>query len=196
MALQLTTASKSDSYVCGTSAVPLLYQTIGRALGAAVAAHGPREALVVEHQGVRWSWDMLGMRVDALAAGLIALGLQVGDRIGIWSPNCVEWVLTQLASAKAGLILVTINPAYRTSELEHALNLSGCRALILAERFKTSDYVAMLLSLAPELAAEAPPARCARLPDLVHAILIGQPTHPGLCQWACNSLRKWALKIP
>ena len=89
--------------------------------------------------------------VDKLAAGLLTLGLQPGDRIGIWSPNNSEWVLTQFATAKAGLILVNINPAYRIAELEYALNKVGCKALILAERFKTSDYVGMLRELAPEL---------------------------------------------
>lgn len=165
-----------DSYVCGTSDVPLRYQTIGRALDETVVAHRNREALVVVHQDVRWTWSELAREVDALAAGFVALGLEVGDRVGIWSPNCVEWVLTQLATAKAGLMLVTINPAYRTSELEHALNLSACRALILAERFKTSDYVDMLLELAPELKAEnTAPVRCERLPELTFAIQIGRP---------------------
>jgi fatty-acyl-CoA synthase len=174
---------ESASYVCGTSDVPLLYMTIGTALDRTIASHGEREALVVCHQGVRWTWAELGARVDALAASFIGLGLHAGDRVGIWAPNCVEWVLTQLASAKAGLILVTINPSYRTSELEHALNLSGCRAVVIAEQFKTSDYVAMLLELAPELALEpdgqaARAGACRRLPALELVIQMGSPRCP------------------
>jgi fatty-acyl-CoA synthase len=167
--------SSDASYVCGTSDAPLLYMTIGAALDRTVAAHGDREALIVCHQATRWTWSELGQRVDALAANLIAMGLETGDRIGIWSPNCTEWVLTQLATAKAGLILVTINPAYRTSELEHALNLSNCRALVIADQFKTSDYVAMLLDLAPELLDSEPPFECSRLPSVQFVIQIGMP---------------------
>ena len=165
-----------SSYVCGTSDVPLRYETIGRALEITAASYGGREALVVVHQGIRWTWSELSRQVDSLAAGFVALGLEVGDRVGIWSPNCAEWVLTQLATAKAGLMLVTINPAYRTSELEHGLNLSGCRGLVLAERFKTSNYVSMLLELAPELKVQlAASGRCERLPKLEFAIQIGRP---------------------
>jgi fatty-acyl-CoA synthase len=167
--------ARDASYVCGTSDAPLLYSTIGAALDRTVALHADREALVVCHQETRWTWSELGGRVDALAASFITMGLQIGDRVGIWSPNCTEWVLTQLASAKAGLILVTINPAYRTSELEHALNLSGCRALVIADRFKTSDYVAMLLDLAPEVLDAQPPHDCRRLPALQFVIQIGTP---------------------
>jgi fatty-acyl-CoA synthase len=166
------------SYVCGASAAPLRYETVGQALAKTVLAHGDREALVVVHQGVRWTWRDLQSRVDLFAAGLAALGFESGDRIGVWSPNRAEWVLLQLASAKAGLILVTINPAYRASELEHALNLSGCRALVMPERFKTSEYVDILLELAPEAkAGAAPPIRCARLPSLEFVIQIGTPRH-------------------
>ena len=109
----------------------------------------------MREQGIRWSYRELAERVDAFAAGLMALGLQPGDRIGIWSPNNAEWVITQFATAKAGLILVNINPAYRLSELEYALNKVGCRALITATAFKTSDYVGMVNTLAPELGTRA-----------------------------------------
>ena len=109
----------------------------------------------MRQQGVRWSYRELGEKVDAFAAGLLALGLQPGERIGIWSPNNAEWVVTQFATAKAGLILVNINPAYRLAELEYALNKVGCRALVTATSFKTSDYVGMINTLAPELRTRA-----------------------------------------
>ena len=146
----------TQSYVHGASEKPLLGDTIGQFFDAACARWAERPALVVRHQNVRMSYGELRQAVDRLAAGLLTLGLQPGDRIGIWSPNNSEWVLTQFATAKAGLILVNINPAYRITELEYALNKVGCKALILAERFKTSDYVGMLRELAPELARATP----------------------------------------
>ena len=110
----------------------------------------------MRHQQIRWSWRALKERVDDFAAGLLALGLEPGERVGIWSPNNAEWVVTQFATAKAGLILVNINPAYRVTELEYALNKAGCKALVTAARFKSSDYLGMLGELAPELASAAP----------------------------------------
>ena len=122
----------------------------------------------------------MGEKVDAFAAGLVALGLQPGERVGIWSPNNAEWVVTQFATAKAGLILVNINPAYRLAELEYALNKVGCRALVTATAFKTSDYVGMLDTLAPELAHRAArPADAAKLPALEMVIQIGATPAPG-----------------
>ena len=129
----------SDFYVCGISDAPLLGETIGRSLDKAVARWGDREALVSPSHNVRWTWTEFADRVDALAAGFLALGLQPGERIGIWSLNRPEWTLTQFATAKAGLILVTINPAYRLTELEYALNKVGCAALVTATAFKTSE---------------------------------------------------------
>jgi fatty-acyl-CoA synthase len=168
------------SYVHGASDEPLIGETIGAHFDRIVARFGPREALVVRHQNVRWTWRELKDRVDALAAGLIGLGLNRGQRIGIWSPNNAEWVLTQFATARAGLILVNINPAYRLAELEYALNKSGCRALITAARFKSSDYLGMLRELAPELAAARPgELRAARLPDLRLVIAIGHERAAG-----------------
>src|SRR5947199_10052810 len=120
------------SYVSGTSAKPLIGRTIGAYFDEVCAAHPDRLALIVRHQDIRWTYAELKHRVDALAAGLLALGLEPGDRIGIWSPNNAEWVLTQFASAKAGLVLVTVNPAYRVHELAHALRKSGCKARVLA----------------------------------------------------------------
>jgi fatty-acyl-CoA synthase len=132
------------SYAQGTSTVPLLGETIGDNLDRTVARCGERDALVSRHQDVRLTYAQLGEAVDRLARGLVALGLQAGDRLGIWSPNCAEWVLVQYASAKAGIVLVNVNPAYRTSELAYALEQSGCRALIAARAFKSSDYAAMV----------------------------------------------------
>ncbi|MEQ8663712.1 MAG: AMP-binding protein, partial [Gammaproteobacteria bacterium] len=131
------------SYVCGVSDTPLLYLTVGQALDRAAARYAERDALIVRHQDVRYTWREFQAAVDTLAAGLLTLGLERGDRIGIWSPNRVEWVLTQFATAKLGLVLVNINPAYRIAELEYALNQVACRAIVIADRFKSSDYVGM-----------------------------------------------------
>ena len=170
----------SLSFVEGTSDVPLKYETIGRAFDEIAKRFARREALVVPAQQVRWSYAELKQRVDALAAGLLLLGLSPGDRIGIWAPNCAEWTVTQFATAKAGLILVNINPAYRLSELEFCLEKVGCRALITAERLKGSDYLAMLRLLAPELDSCAPNALLsARLPQLKLLIRLGQARTEG-----------------
>lgn len=168
------------SYVCGTSAVPLLYKTVGVVLEDAARRWGDRLALVVRHQNIRWTYRELNEAADRLAAGLIKLGLQPGDRVGIWSPNRYEWVLTQFATAKAGLILVNVNPAYRISELEFSLNKVGCKVLILAPSFKSSDYIAMLRQLAPELASSAVgELQAARLPTLRTVILTDDSRVPG-----------------
>src|SRR5436305_9957781 len=141
----------SSSYAHGTSETPLLGETIGVNLERAVAEHADREAVVSRHQGVRLTYAELDAAVDRVARGIMAAGLEVGDRLGIWSPNCVEWVLVQYASAKTGVILVNVNPAYRTSELEYALDHSGCRMLIAAREFKGSDYQAMVEEVRPRL---------------------------------------------
>ena len=168
------------SYVNGVSDQPLIYETIGELVDTAVERWADREALVVCHQNIRLTYRQLGAQVDALAAGLLALGLERGDRIGIWSPNYAEWLVTQLATAKAGLILVNINPAYRLAELEYALNKVGCRALITAAQFKTSDYLAMLATLAPELNDCAPGRlHAAKLPGLEILIRLGYEKTPG-----------------
>jgi fatty-acyl-CoA synthase len=173
-------AGLERSYVHGASDQPLIGQTIGQFFDDACAKWATRPALVVRYQNVRFSYAELREAVDKLAAGLLTLDLNPGDRIGIWSPNNSEWVLTQFASAKAGLILVNINPAYRTAELEYALNKVGCKALILAERFKTSDYVGMLRELAPELGhAQPSKLESARLPALRSVVLLGEGWHPG-----------------
>lgn len=173
-------ADKADSYVCGISDTPLLGDTIGRSLDHAARRWGDREALVSPSHGVRWTWREFADRVDALAAGFLALGLERGDRIGIWSLNRPEWTLTQFAAAKAGLILVTINPAYRLSELEFALKKVGCAAIVTATAFKTSNYMEMLNTLLPELAGAKPgQLQAARLPALRMVIQIGGPAASG-----------------
>jgi fatty-acyl-CoA synthase len=164
----------TQSYVHGASSVPLIGETIGEHFDKAAARWPDCAALIVRQQNIRWSYGELKARTDAFAAGLVALGLAPGDRIGIWSPNNSEWVITQFATAKAGLILVNINPAYRLSELEYALNKVGCKALITADHFKTSDYVGMLRELAPEIDRCAPGAlQAKRLPALTTLIRIG-----------------------
>lgn len=173
------------SYACGTGAEPLTYLTVGGALDRAVAAHGDRPALIVRHQAVRWTYRELAAAVDATAAGLVALGLQPGERVGIYAPNCAEWVVTQFATAKAGLVLVNINPAYRLSELEYALNKVGCRALVLASRFKSSDYVAMMRRLAPEIdSAKKGALDAAKLPALKVVAVIDDDPPPGFLAFA------------
>src|SRR5689334_24759478 len=169
-----------DSYVCGTADAPLLGDTIGRCLDQAAARWGDREALVSPSHDVRWTWKEFACHVDALAAGFLALGLERGARIGVWSLNRPEWTLTQFAAAKAGLILVTINPAYRLSELEFALAKVGCAAIVTATAFKTSNYMEMLNTLLPELAIARPGhLEAKRLPALRAVIQIGGPACPG-----------------
>ncbi len=143
----------SDSYAQGQTEVALLEETIGSNLEQTVSRFADREALVSFQQGLRYSWSELDRAVDELARGLIAAGLHKGDRVGIWSPNCAEWVLVQYATVKLGVILVNVNPAYRTSELEYALRQSGCRMLIAAPAFKTSDYRAMVAEVRDGLTA-------------------------------------------
>ena len=141
------------SYTSAISDTPLLGDTIGENLDAAVRRFPDRPALIDVPAGRRWSYAELAADVDALALGLLAAGVTVGDRVGIWAPNCAEWVLTQYATAKIGAVLVNINPAYRTSELEFVLNQSGARLLVAAQRLKTSDYAAMIAEVRPRCAA-------------------------------------------
>ncbi|ARR55437.1 AMP-binding protein [Rhizorhabdus wittichii DC-6] len=157
------------SHVRGAAEPALWEMTIGEALDAAARRWPEREALVDCGQAVRLSWRDLARRAGDFAAGLLALGLAPGDRIGIWSLNRVEWAITQFAAAKAGLVLVTINPNYRLSELEYALRSVGCAAVVTASVFKSSDYVGMLRTLMPEMAA-GPGFVAERLPALRHVI--------------------------
>ncbi len=170
----------ATSYVSGTSAVPLIGETIGQHFDRTVAKWPDREALIVRQQNIRYTWRQLAEQVDAFAAGLVALGLEPGERIGIWSPNNAEWCITQFATAKAGLVLVNINPAYRLAELEYALNKVGCKALVTATAFKTSDYAGMLTTLLPELNTCLPGHLVAtKAPHLATVIQIGATTIPG-----------------
>ena len=173
------------SHVIGSTDVPLLDITIGKALDLAAQRWADRIALIDRGQNVHLTWLELRERSDRLAAGFLALGLKPGDRIGIWSLNRVEWALTQFAAAKAGLILVTINPAYRTAELEFALIDAGCAALVLAPAFKTSDYLGMIQSVAPEMAlAGAAGIRSARLPSLKWIVQLGPDPIAGAIAFA------------
>jgi fatty-acyl-CoA synthase len=176
--------SKSASYVCGTSDQPLIYQTIGDAFDHAVEKWGDKDAVVVRHQDIRWSYRQLGEVVDAFAAGLLALDLQPGDRVGIWSPNNIEWLITQFATAKAGLILVNINPAYRKAELSYTLTKVACKALILASEFKSSDYIGMLNDIAPGIEASGNgPLNLPELPDLRSLIVISEKPVAGMIRF-------------
>ncbi|MGF6598239.1 fatty-acyl-CoA synthase [Paraburkholderia sp. GAS448] len=169
------------SHVRGSTESPLSTATIAALLADTVSRFADRPAVVFREQNVRWTWAEFGAEVDRLAAGLASLGLRRGDRLGIWSPNRVEWLVTQFATARIGVILVNINPAYRLQELEYALNASGCRAIVSAERLRTSQYLEMLQALAPELAASEPGKLVAgRLPALECVIRMGEARTPGM----------------
>ncbi len=161
------------SHAKGVTEPPLLEYTIGEALERAAEAWGDDLALVSRHQGIRWTWAELNAEVDRVATGLLAQGVHKGDRVGIWAPNCAEWTVVQFATARIGAVLVTINPAYRTSEVEYALNKVGCSVLVAAPRFKSSDYIGMLLELGP-----------AKLPHLRLMVSLGEERHRGFMPWA------------
>ncbi|MDP6351727.1 MAG: AMP-binding protein [Alphaproteobacteria bacterium] len=173
-----------QSFVSGDRSQPLWTKTVPRMLAETAARFGARDAAVFPESGVRWTYADLVSEVDALAAGLLKLGLAKGDRIGIWSPNRPEWIAAQYATARIGLILVNINPAYRLAELEYALNKVTCKAVIIASRFKSSDYVEMVRTLAPEL-DRSPPGhlQAARLPDLDIVIRMGSDSTPGMLNY-------------
>ena len=172
------------SYTRGRQDQALLTQTIGQAFDATVARCTDSEALVSRHQGLRYSWRQLAEQVDTHARALMALGVNTGDRVGIWSPNCAQWCVLQLASAKVGAILVNINPAYRVGELEYVLRQSACRWLVCADAFKTSDYHAMVQELAPELASATPgELACECLPELRGVISLAANPPGGFLPW-------------
>ncbi|SOY43573.1 AMP-binding protein [Cupriavidus taiwanensis] len=173
------------SHVRGDTSIALSEQTVPALLAQTVAAFPEREAVVFREQGVRWNWREFAEAIDALAGGLHALGLVRGDRVGIWAPNRVEWLVTQFATARLGLVLVNINPAYRLAELEYALNKVGVKAIVAAEAFKTSRYLDMLQALAPELATSAPGTlQAGRLPSLRWVIRMGEGETPGMIRYA------------
>lgn len=172
------------SYTCGPQDKPLLAMTIGAAFDQTVARFPDREALVAREQDVRMTWSELSILVNKSARALLALDIKPGDRVGIWSPNCVQWLVTQFATAKVGAILVNINPAYRTNELEYALKQSGCAWLISASSFKSSDYHAMISDLLPELApAEPGKLDSPRLPMLKGVVSLSDHPAPGMMSW-------------
>ena len=171
----------TQSYMTGEGTGQLLYETIGAVFDHIVDAHSDRPALVVRHQDIRYSWRELRNEVDRLAAGLVALGIEPGDRVGVWGPNSYEWVLTQFATARIGAVLVNVNPAYRLFELEYALRKTGCKAVIAAEKFKSSEYLHMLNTLLPEIASCEPGyLRASKLPDLTTIIRMGEGRSPGM----------------
>lgn len=173
------------SYVRGATDVPLSEATIGQFLRETAERFPDRPAVVFREQRVRWTWRAFADEVDALAAGLAALGIGKGDRVGIWSPNRSEWLLTQFATARIGAILVNLNPAYRLAELEYALNKVRCTAVITAERFKSSGYVEMLQAIAPELASATPGAlHAARVPSLRTLVSMGDVAPAGMFRFA------------
>jgi fatty-acyl-CoA synthase len=169
------------SHARGDSYPPLIEDTIGAVFDRTVRAHAQREALVSCHQNARLTYSELARRVDELGAGLLQLGLQRGDRVGIWSPNCLEWLLVQLSTAKAGLILVNINPAYRPTELQYALNKVGCKALVMSASVRTSNYIDMMLALAPELLTSDPgQLHSAGIPALRTVICLSRASARGI----------------
>jgi fatty-acyl-CoA synthase len=177
------------SYRSGTSEVPLLGLTIGDAFDQSVTRFPDREALVVRHQGLRYTYRALREQVDRCAGGLLALGIEKGQRVGIWAPNRAEWTTLQVAAAKVGAILVNINPAYRLHELEYVLNQSGCTMLVLAPQFRTTNYTEMVQTLCPELERATPGQLDAhRVPHLRHVVRLGGPDGeqraPGMWLWS------------
>jgi fatty-acyl-CoA synthase len=180
-----TLPSYYPSYTSGTSDSPLLGMTIGEMLDRTAAKYPNTEALVCLHQDIRWTYKEFVEKVDEAARAFLAIGVERGDRVGIWSPNRYEWTVTQFATAKVGAILVNINPAYGVHELEYALNLSGMRFLVTADSFKTSDYRKMVYELAPELQASQPgKLKSRKLPKLEGVINLDQRHHDGMWSWS------------
>ncbi len=172
------------SYTSGTSKKPLIGMTIGDKFDETVALYPDNDALISRHQNLRYSYRQLQVEVNQAARALLAVGVKKGDRVGIWSPNRAEWAIIQFATAKIGAILVNINPAYRTHELEYALNQSQAAFLITADQFKTSDYIQMINELAPELhLCEIGQLKIKRLPYLQSVVNLSVNRYPGICCW-------------
>ena len=181
---EVVTPGPMMSYTSGTSDKPLLGVTIGDMFDRTTARYPDNEALVSRHQKLRYTYKQLQTEIDRFARGLMALGLKKGERIGIWSPNNAEWVITMFAATKIGAILVNVNPAYRLNELEYALRQSGCSAIVIAPAFKTSNYTEMLYNVCPELHT-APPGQLHsdKLPTLRTVIRLTDQEMPGMYNW-------------
>ena len=161
------------SYAYGTSSQPLLGMTIGEKFDQACQQYAEQDAVVSLHQNVRLTYKELQTQVNAFACSLLKLGLKKGDRLAIWSPNCVEWTITQFAAFKAGIILVNLNPAYKSNELEYVLNKVSCKGLVIASQFKSTNYQDILMKIAPEIkGAENKVLKAERLPHLKYIIKI------------------------
>ncbi|WP_226665897.1 AMP-binding protein [Microbulbifer aggregans] len=172
------------SYSKGDTSQPLIEMTIGDKFDEIAAKFPDNEALVARHQDIRWTYAEFKQQVDTCARALLAIGIQKGDRVGVWSPNCAEWTTMQFATAKIGAILVNINPSYRLHELEYALNHSQARMLVIAESFKSSDYTAMLYELAPELKnSQDRLTHSDKLPHLELVVNLAEKTYPGMWRW-------------
>jgi fatty-acyl-CoA synthase len=187
--------STKPSYLSRPASEPLHGETIGSFLDRTVAHHGDREALVSPHQGKRYTYRQLDAEVRRLARGLLALGLQKGDRVALWSANTAEWLITQYAVARSGGILVSLNPAYRLREIEYALNFAGVSILIAAPQFRNTDHVGLLEELAPELRTSAPGRlEAARLPTLKHIVYTSDAAQAGSWRW--SDVLELAASIP
>lgn len=176
-------ADSNLSYLVASTDEPLLEVTIPELLKTTTSKFPNQEAAVFIEQNIRWTWQEFSEQVDKLALGFMALGLTKGDRVGIWSPNRSEWLLTQFATARLGIILVTVNPAYKLHELEYVIKNAGCRALVIAESFKSSNYVEMVQELIPDLASAPPsagPGKYSGFPDLEYIIKTGSAPVAGM----------------
>jgi fatty-acyl-CoA synthase len=183
------------SYASGVGEIPLLGLSIGQALDKSAQSYPDQDALVVRHQNLRYTYRQFLEEVELVARGLLQLGIQKEDRIGIWATNCAEWVIIQFASAKIGAILVNINPANRAFELEYVLRQSECGTLLLISGFRDADYVAIVNRLCPELAATKPgELKSASLPHLRNVVFIGGGGHPGMFSW--EDLREFGRDMP
>jgi fatty-acyl-CoA synthase len=177
-------STRQESHDVGLFEPPLIEQTIGRCFEAVVAKFPKNEALVSYQQGLRYTYEELNDEAEQLASALLELGLSQGDRVGIWSHNNAQWLITQLATAKVGIVLVNINPAYRSSELEYALNKVGCRALIAMPTFKTTNYLDLIREVAPEVStSEFGGLSAKRVPELRWVIHLGAELVPGMARF-------------
>lgn len=175
----------AGSYDCGTSTFPLIGNTIGEMLNRIARTYPGSDALVSVHQGIRYTYSEFLDRMNDLARGLMAIGVEKGDRVGIWAMNHAEWVLTQCATAKIGAIMVNINPAYRTYELEYVLKQAEVQTIIVQGSFKTSDYIGMFCEACPEVCSSHPGhLEGEKFPFLRNAIFMGEEDHPGMFRWS------------